>query len=151
RRLSIAVLLDGNIRPRQQEALKEAFAAAAGLDLQPVSQGGRGDQIVLLPMPFDRSQATAEVQTAQTAARQDFRVALIRNGSAVAVVILVMLGSLLMLRRSRAAAPEPLDVLISEAVPLQAPGAGLERLGEAGPGLGLPALNPAERVRQLAA
>src|SRR5262249_5139631 len=39
RRLSIAVLLDQTLSAGQQQALKNAFAAAAGLDLSPATEG----------------------------------------------------------------------------------------------------------------
>jgi flagellar M-ring protein FliF len=115
RRISIAVLLDGTIRPTQQTALKNAFAAAAGLDLEPVSAGGRGDRIELLPIAFDRSAEAQADRAADEATRQSFRIALIRHGTAVAVVILVLVIGLLLLRQLRTAQQRGLDALISDA------------------------------------
>jgi flagellar M-ring protein FliF len=158
RRLSVAVLLDQTVSALQQRELKAAFAAAAGLDLTAVEKGGRGDHIELLPMPFDRTRATEATRTAASAEKVGFQTALIRNGAAVVVVLLVMIASLVLLRRTRAPQGGELDELIGEAVPLQAlidqAGAprGLESQRQHAVGSNLsPALSAADRVRQLAA
>jgi flagellar M-ring protein FliF len=152
RRLSIAVLLDQGVGLTHQRKLTSAFAAAAGLDLEPVSAGGRGDRIELLPMPFDKSRATEATRVAEGAARQNFRVELIRNIAAVAVVLLVVLASMLLMRRLRAAQQPALDTLVGEAVGAIAPYTALQ--GQARPiqdPESLPALTPTDRVRRLAA
>lgn len=137
RRLSIAVLLDQKVTMVQQAALKNAFAAAAGLDLLPVSRGGRGDRIELLPMAFDKTATSEATRAADTAASQSFRIALFRNVAAVIVVILVMIASLLAARRLMAPQRQPFDALVAESVPLQPPGSpgpplsGLGAQGEA--------------------
>jgi flagellar M-ring protein FliF len=80
RRLSIAVLLDQGISRVQQESLKNAFAAAAGLDLEPIAEGGRGDRIELSTMPFDKTRVTQAAKAAETQAKQSFQSQLMRNG-----------------------------------------------------------------------
>src|SRR5262249_34918073 len=92
RRLSIAVLLDQTIGMRQQEALKSAFAAAAGLEMESAAQGGRGDRIELLPMKFDRSAETAATRAADSESKRGFQAGLIRNGAAVLIVVLVLIA-----------------------------------------------------------
>lgn len=123
RRLSIAVLLDGTISRVQQAALRNAFAAAAGLDLEPPAAGGRGDRIEVLPIAFDRSAETQASRAAAEAARQSVRVTLIRNGAAVLVAVLVLLTGLLFLRRLRSPQQGELDLLASGPLPLAEPGA----------------------------
>jgi flagellar M-ring protein FliF len=159
RRLSIAVLLDGQIGVVQQRALRSAFAAAAGLDLTPVSAGGRGDRIELLPIAFDKTAETGMKRTAAREAQSAFRVALARNIAAVAIVLLVLVASLLIARRLRApepavdrSTPGPLDALITGNTTPESP---LEALGmqdtpvvEAGEPPPPPSL--IEQIRQLA-
>lgn len=101
RRVSVAVLLDGKISLPKQRALKDAFAAAAGLDLAP---DGRGDKIELLQMDFDRTADDEETRAIAAASKQEFQTALVRNGAAVAVVALLVGGTLLLLRKPKAKA-----------------------------------------------
>jgi flagellar M-ring protein FliF len=158
RRLSIAVLLDQTIGTTQQEALKNAFAAAAGLDMAPVADGGRGDRIELLPMKFDRTAETEANRAADTAVKHGFQTELVRNGAAVLIVVLVLVASLLVGRRLLAARPEPFDALLADAPAPAVAGAGTYS-GPAGAGrtgLDEPGRDPrasgskAELVRQLA-
>jgi flagellar M-ring protein FliF len=118
RRVSVAVLLDGKISLPKQRALKDAFAAAAGLDLTPE---GRGDRIELLQMDFDRTEDDSEVRNMATAAKQEFQMTLIRNIGAVLVVALMVGGTLLLLRKPKPAKapkqlPQParLDAMVGE-------------------------------------
>jgi flagellar M-ring protein FliF len=149
RRLSIAVLLDADVGAEKQQALKTAFAAAAGLDLTPVARGGRGDQIELLPMAFDKTRTTEATRAADAAASQSFRMELIRNGAAVLIVLVVFIATLILSKRLRSPRREPLDTLITEALPLdttyRALGSQPQPISEAPPAPALP-----ERVRQLA-
>jgi flagellar M-ring protein FliF len=118
RRLSIAVLLDQTLSAAQQQALKNAFAAAAGLDLSPSTQGGRGDRIELLPMAFDKTATAEAARTADTEAKRGFRTEIVRNGSAVLVVVLILVASLLVARQLLAPRPERFEALITDARPL---------------------------------
>ncbi len=120
RRLSIAVLLDQSTPVSQQTALKQVLAAAAGLDLDSPAKGGRGDRIELLPLPFDKTAASAETKAAEDAARQSFQVEATRNGAAVLVVLLVVIASFFLAKRLLAAPRESLDTLLDEPVPLYA-------------------------------
>ncbi len=112
RRLSVAVMLDAAVSRDQQVALKNAFAAGAGLDTAPPTSGGRGDRIELLPMKFDR---TAEAQVAraeQSAEKSRVRSDLYRNIAAGVIAFIVGLVTLLLARRA-AAPPRPrIDALI---------------------------------------
>jgi flagellar M-ring protein FliF len=154
RRLSIAVLLDQSVPVGQQKSLKQVLAAAAGLDLAPPDQGGRGDRIELLPLPFDKTAAAAETKAADDAAKQRFHADMTRNGAAVLVVLLVVVASFFLARQLLAAPREPLDSLIDEPV---TPAAPVHEAGTYGPH---PARSPqpqagrtvptAERMRQLA-
>ena len=111
RRVSVAVLLDGKISIPKQRALKDAFAAAAGLDLSP---DGRGDKIELLQMDFDRTADDAESRALAAASKQEFQTAMIRNGAAVAVVALLVIGTLLLLRKPKAPKPAKMPTVTPE-------------------------------------
>jgi flagellar M-ring protein FliF len=118
RRVSVAVLLDGKISLPKQRALKDAFAAAAGLDLTPE---GRGDRIELLQMDFDRTADDSESRNMAAAAKQEFQMTLVRNIGAVLVVALMVGGTLLLLRKPKPAKepkqlPQParLDAMVGE-------------------------------------
>jgi flagellar M-ring protein FliF len=115
KRLSVAVLVDQTIAPAQQIALRKALTAAAGLD---VAKGGRGDRIELSPIPFDKSTAVEETKAADKAAKQGIQTELVRNGSAVLIVILVMLGSLLVGKKLLTPGPDRLDAVVSDPLSL---------------------------------
>jgi flagellar M-ring protein FliF len=121
RRLSIAVLLDQGVSRSQQEALKSAFAAAAGLDLDPVAEGGRGDRIELHTMPFDKTTVTQANKAAEAQAKQSFNSQLTRNGAAVLIVLLVLVASLLVARQLLAAPKQPPDGFLSGSPSLNGP------------------------------
>jgi flagellar M-ring protein FliF len=160
RRLSIAVLLDQTIGTTQQQALKNAFAAAAGLEMDPVAEGGRGDRIELLPMKFDRSAETEATRAADTEAKRGLQSDLARNGAAVLIVVILAVASLLVGRRLLAARPEPFDALVGGPAPTLATAGAGTYSGPAGAGRiesggstrhpGAPA-SRSDRVRQLAA
>jgi flagellar M-ring protein FliF len=134
RRLSIAVLLDKTISRAQQEALKNAFAAAAGLDLDPIAEGGRGDRIELTAMAFDKTTVTQAKKAAETEAKKSFQSQLMRNGAAVLIVVLVLVASLLVARQLLATPKHSVDALLAESVPLNgSPPAGDQSVGYARP------------------
>lgn len=117
RRLSVAVLLDESVGIAKRQTLEQTFAVAAGLDLTSVARGGRGDQIKVTTMPFDKSVATEAKTLAATAEKENFRISLVRNGAAVAVVLLIIGASFLLLRRVRATPVPRLDALIGDDLP----------------------------------
>jgi flagellar M-ring protein FliF len=154
RRLSIAVLLDQSVPVGQQKSLKQVLAAAAGLDLATPDQGGRGDRIELLPLPFDKTAAAAETKTAEDASKQRFQSDMARSGAAVLVVLLVVVASFFLARQLLAAPREPLDSLIDDPVTPAAPphdtgtyGPHTARSPHAESGRAVPT---ADRMRQLA-
>lgn len=114
KRLSVAVLLDQTITPAQQSALRTVLTAAAGLDTDPPSKGGRGDRLELSPMPFDKSGAVEETKAAETAARQGFQSELLKNGAAVLVMILVVVVSLIIGRKLLSPGAESLDAVVAD-------------------------------------
>jgi flagellar M-ring protein FliF len=152
KRLSVAVLLDESVSVAKRQALRNVFAVAAGLDLTSVDKGGRGDQLALTTMPFDKSTATEAKTVAATAEKDAFRLTLIRNGAAVAVVLLLMVTSFLLLRRVRSTPRPRLDALITGDLPDSAThalhGASAASLREPAPAAP-PSL--ADRLRELAA
>jgi flagellar M-ring protein FliF len=114
KRLSVAVLVDQTLTPAQQTALRKALSAAAGLDVNPPSKGGRGDLIELSPMPFDKSTAVEVTKAADTAAKQSLRSEMVKNGSAVVIVILVLLGSLFVGKKLLSPTRPRLDAIAGE-------------------------------------
>lgn len=106
RRVTVAVLLD-QAAGGQGQALQNAFAAAAGLDLRTPAQGGRGDRIELLATQFDRTTETEAAKAAQAEAKQEQTNTLVRSGAAVAVVALVLVASFFVLKMLRPAQPKP--------------------------------------------
>lgn len=118
KKVSVAVLLDGEIDATQQNNLRKTFAAAAGLDL---AAGGRGDRIELLPMKFDRTAETAAAQAMQTEEKKAATESMVRNGAAVGVVALLLVGTLILAMRLRAPRRERLDVRVGETAALTQP------------------------------
>lgn len=150
RRLSVAVLLDTSVTPDEQQGLKSAFAAAAGLDTDPVTAGGRGDRIELVPVKFDHSAETDAAKQADAAAQQGYRAEMLRDAAAVAVALIVSIVSLVLYRRMRAARYAPFEALITDSGPTAAIAGDTEapRLAAAA---NSPARAPAiERLQQLA-
>ncbi|MCX6365906.1 MAG: flagellar basal-body MS-ring/collar protein FliF [Armatimonadetes bacterium] len=101
--LSVAILLDeaANIAPIKQTELRNTLAAAAGLDLNPTTAGGRGDQISLTVLPFNRADEEKAKADSLAATKQETQMALIRNGAALAALVLVAIFTLIMMRPRR--------------------------------------------------
>jgi flagellar M-ring protein FliF len=161
KRLSVAVFLDAKIDAVQQQQLRNALAAGAGLDLAPVASGGRGDKIEVMPIPFDKSDQQAGAQELASTDKKQMQMALVRNGAAVLVALLVAAFTLLMLRKPRAK-PLPvlsanetpsLDTLIGDDLPpaLEAMETGLSVTGRIAGGSGTvdPDLTPLDRLQEL--
>lgn len=64
-RLSVAVLMDGNITPAVSNTVQQAVSAAAGLDFS------RGDQVTVQSLPFDTTALTKQDQEMQKAANYE--------------------------------------------------------------------------------
>ena len=115
KRLSVAVLLDTQLDAAKQQALKNALAAGAGLDMAPATAGGRGDKIELLAIPFDKSAEVLATKEAETASKQMLQTTMIRNGAAIFVVLVIAAFTMLLLRKPRfAPAREALDATIGD-------------------------------------
>ncbi|WP_309723431.1 flagellar basal-body MS-ring/collar protein FliF [Armatimonas sp.] len=98
--LSVAILLDeaANIAPIKQTELRNTLAAAAGLDLNPTTAGGRGDQISLTVLAFNRADEEKAKADSLAATKQETQMALIRNGAALAALVLVAIFTMIMMR-----------------------------------------------------
>lgn len=101
RRLSVAVILDAQISPAEQQALRNTLAAGAGLDLTPTSAGGRGDKIELTAIPFDRAAELKVAKDAEADLKKQTQFTLMRNGAAALIIALVAGFTLLMLRKPK--------------------------------------------------
>lgn len=86
KRLSVAVMVNSNLTPQQQQAIENTVAAAAGIDAR------RGDQVTVTGMAFNTQMLDA-MRQAEAAQRQAARASL-RNyliaGGAIGVLALFM-------------------------------------------------------------
>ena len=121
--LSVAVFLDeaANIPPAKQIDLRNTLAAAAGLDTTSVAAGGRGDQISLTVLAFDRSEEKKAEADAAAAVKEETRLTLIRNGAALLTLILVAVFTMIMMRPRRTKR-QKLDATSGERVSPSLPG-----------------------------
>jgi flagellar M-ring protein FliF len=87
KRISVGVFVD-NLQPQQVEAIKSAVTAGAGLDLT------RGDQVDVENMPFDNTQALANLKETQMEEHQNMIMTLGKIG----LLVLMAFGVLLFLR-----------------------------------------------------
>ncbi|ADU51091.1 flagellar M-ring protein FliF [Thermaerobacter marianensis DSM 12885] len=121
RRLSVAVVVNGDLTPQRQQALQQAVAAAIGTDPQ------RQDQVEVVGMPFDTSVADRLQQSLdeeRQAREQARRMALLAGAAVLALLALGLLVAVWRRRRAarRAAAEAQMGGL---GVPVQGmPGAG---------------------------
>lgn len=95
RRMSVAVLLDGNAGPVNEDAVRNLVAAATLLDPE------RGDELEVSTMAFDTTAAEAaaeELAKAEAAEQRAELMTLIRN---IAILLVVALGLFLAYRSSR--------------------------------------------------
>lgn len=109
RRVNVAVLLD-QTAGAQGAALKNAFAAAAGLDTRTAAQGGREDHIELVATAFDKSAQQQAEKATKDEVKQTQQNTMIRTGGAVAIVVLLFIASIVLLKlmrpaRAKTAAP----------------------------------------------
>jgi len=84
-RLSVSVLLDDKILEAQVPAIKAAVTAAAGIDSK------RGDNIVVIRQPFDKTQQTAMDKEFKTESQKDLYMNIAKNGGAALLLIAFML------------------------------------------------------------
>jgi flagellar M-ring protein FliF len=110
RRMSVAVLLDGNAGPVNEDNIRNLVAAATLLDPE------RGDELEVTTMAFDTTAAEAaaeELAAAEEAERRADLMALIRN---VAILLVVALAMFLAYRSTRKQRREP--ITLTEALAL---------------------------------
>jgi flagellar M-ring protein FliF len=94
KKLSVAVVVDGEMEAAAQPAIEEAVNRAAGIDQS------RGDQLTVASVPFDRSQEQAlqqEMETEARAARLKTYLAL--GGAALGAILAAVLAFVLTRRR----------------------------------------------------
>ena len=84
KRLSVSVLLDGQVDDALASTISKAVSAAAGLD------PSRGDSVVVASLPFDRSTTAAQEQAAEESAKRELYMAIAR-GALVLISLLVVL------------------------------------------------------------
>ncbi len=84
KRLSVAVLLDGQLDEGVISTVTKAVTAATGLDT------ARGDSVVVASLPFDQSALAADEQAGEEAARRELYVT-VAKGALVLVSILAVL------------------------------------------------------------
>lgn len=103
RRLSTAVVVDGNLTPAKRQEIEQLVATAVGFD------AARGDQVTVSPLGFDNTYqkqlAEDEAKAAEAAkkAQQQRLLAYVIAGAA-GLLLLILGGLVLMLRRRRRAA-----------------------------------------------
>ncbi len=84
KRLSVAVMVD-NLQPQQVESVRNAVIAAAGLDL------GRGDQVAVENISFDRSLEKEEMARIKMANREKYMTTMVSLGIIVGILIFTLL------------------------------------------------------------
>lgn len=85
KRLSVSVLLDGQLDSALTTTITKAVTAAAGLDTT------RGDTVVVASLPFDHSAATAADKASQDAAKQDLYMEIAKGALVVFSLLVVLL------------------------------------------------------------
>lgn len=84
KRLSVSVLMDGQLDDALTSTITKAVTAAAGLDT------GRGDSVVVASLPFDQSASVAQNKASEEAAQRDLYTG-VAKGALVVVSLLVVL------------------------------------------------------------
>ena len=67
-------------------------------------------------MKFDHTAETEATRAADTEAKRSLQTAAVRNGSAVLIVVIVLVASLLVSRRLLGHKPEPFEALMSDTI-----------------------------------
>lgn len=114
RRLSVAVVVNGELTPERQQALQQAVAAAIGSDPQ------RQDQVEVVAMPFDTTVADRLQQSLdeERQAREEARRLVLLAGAAGLVLLAAVL--LVIAWRRRRAARRALEAVGPAGLPLPA-------------------------------
>ncbi|MDK2882713.1 MAG: flagellar M-ring protein FliF [Bacillota bacterium] len=113
RRLSVAVMVNGDLTPEQQQAIQTAVTNAVGL------QPDRGDQISVVSFPF-QAPSPAQILAEQAAAEQAARNRRLLTSAVGGAAILLLAGVVIWrLRRRRPAEviPLPGQAAVEEAAP----------------------------------
>jgi flagellar M-ring protein FliF len=84
KRLSVAVIVD-NLQPQQVDSVKSAVIAAAGIDL------GRGDQVAVENISFDRSLEKEEQAKTKLANREKYMTTMVSLGIIVGILLFTLL------------------------------------------------------------
>lgn len=95
RRMSVAVLLDGNAGPINEDAVRNLVAAASLIDAE------RGDELEVTTMAFDTDAAEAAAEELAAAAEAQQRADLIELARNIGIMLVVALGLFLAYRSSR--------------------------------------------------
>lgn len=112
RRMSVAVLLDGNGGPVNEDAVRDLVAAATLYDPE------RGDEIAVTTMAFDTAAADAAVEELAAAEAAQRRAELMQLARTVAIALVIALALFLAYRSSRKQRREP--ITLTDALALQA-------------------------------
>ncbi|MBC7321279.1 flagellar M-ring protein FliF [bacterium] len=122
KRLSIAVVVDKELTPQEQNSIKELALAAGGVDL------ARGDMLTVQGIPFDRSyyekEASIMAEEAERQRRQEIiRLSIIIIGAIIALVILrnIIRTIVKPSRRIEEILPEEAPVPVLEKIPTISP------------------------------
>lgn len=83
KRLSVAVIVD-NLQPQQVASIKNAVIAAAGIDI------GRGDQVAVENISFDRTLEKEEQYRKQMEAREKYMTTLVSLGIIVGILLFTL-------------------------------------------------------------
>jgi len=95
-RMSVAIMVNGDLDAAKKDSLVQLASAAAGLDT------ARGDRISVVSMPFDTAAEQDEKKQAAAAARQQMIATGMRYGLAVLLMVFVLLVVRQTLRRPQA-------------------------------------------------
>lgn len=85
KKLSVAVLLDGQLDESVISTVKKSVTAAAGLDTN------RGDTVVVESLPFDQSTLAAREQAGEEAAKREMYMVIARGALAAVSILIVLL------------------------------------------------------------
>lgn len=92
KRLSIAVLLDGNLSTEKISTIKQAVSSGIGLNL------ARGDQVLVESLTFDKSYLEQEKREMERLAKREMFSVVLKTGSVIFVILVIFFFFLSMLR-----------------------------------------------------
>jgi flagellar M-ring protein FliF len=85
KKLSVSVLLDGQLDDATTSTITKAVTAAAGLDTT------RGDSVVVASLPFDQSASVAEQKAAEESSKRELYTGVAKGAMVVVSLLVVML------------------------------------------------------------